>query len=342
MNERRTTNVLLLIIALPVIFYVLKLLSFIFIPLVLSMFIALMFLPLMRWLNKKNVPKAISLILVIFIIGLFLKTTGELVRLSSEEILSSENELFTKAESKLEALIIPLEEFFAIERVEGKSITLHYLQKLDLNKNFGSTIDFIGDIVSMTLITAFFVILLLAESLNFQKVLNSTIIRQKFSSVKVFMRIEKDLVTFIKVKFLISLCTGIGFTLACYFFDISFPIFWGLLAFVINFIQMVGSVVSVILLSLFAFVELDTTGILLFFILTITGVQIIMGGILEPIFMGKSFSINVITILVMLMFWGFIWGIPGMILSIPITVFLKIMLEQFPKTKVISNLMSGK
>ena len=61
---------------------------------------------------------------------------------------------------------------------------------------------------------------------------------------------------------------------------------------------MIGSVVSVILLSIFAFVELDPTSILLFFILTITLVQVVFGGILEPIFMGKSFSINIIAILV--------------------------------------------
>ena len=90
---------------------------------------------------------------------------------------------------------------------------------------------------------------------------------------------------------------------------------------------MIGSVISVVLLSLFAFIELNTTGTLLFFILTITLVQLIMGGVLEPIFMGKSFSINVITILVMLMFWGFLWGIPGLIMAIPITVFFKIILE---------------
>ncbi len=341
MNERRTTNILLLIIALPVFFYVLKLLSFIFIPLAFSMFIALLFWPLVRWLKKKKIPKTISILIVIFIIGVFFKLTGEVIQLSSKEILASENNLFEKAESKLESLIIPLESYFGIERVEGKSITLHYFQEIDVSKTFGSTIDLISSTITMTLITFFFAILLLAESLNFQKILNKTVIRQKFSSVKVFMRIEKDLITFIKVKFIISFFTGLGFTLACYFFDVSFPIFWGLFAFVVNFVQMIGSVISVLLLSLFAFVELDTTGILLFFILTITLVQLLMGGILEPIFMGKSFSINVITILVMLMFWGFLWGIPGMILSIPITVFIKIILEQFPKTKVIANLMSG-
>ena len=340
MNERRTTNILLLIIAMPVVFYVLKLLSFIFIPLVFSMFIALLFWPLVRWLRKKNTPKTISILIVILIISVFIKLTAEVIQLSSQEILASEN-LIEKAEFKLAHFILPLENYFGIERIEGKSIVLHYIQQIDLSKTFGSTIDLIGNTTSMTLMTFFFAILLLSESLNFQKILHHTVIRQQFSSVKVFMRIEKDLITFIKVKFLISLFTGIGFTLACYFFDVSFPVFWGLFAFVINFVQMVGSVISVLSLSLFAFIELDPTGILLFFILTITLVQLIMGGVLEPIFMGKSFSINVITILVMLMFWGFLWGIPGMILCIPITVFIKIILEQFPKTKVIANLMTG-
>jgi len=292
-------------------------------------------------LRKKRVPKTISLLLVVLVISVFIKLTGELIQLSSNEIIHSESNLFDKADSKLEDLVIPIEDFFGVEREEGKSITLHYLQEVDLSKTFGTTIDLIKNTVTMTLMTFFFAILLLAESLNFQKILNSILIRQEFSSIKVFLQIEKDIITFIKVKFIISFFTGLGFSLACYFFDVSFPIFWGLLAFVINFVQMIGSVISVLLLSLFAFVELDPTGTLLFFILTITLVQVIMGGILEPIFMGKSFSINVITILVMLMFWGFIWGIPGLILSIPITVFIKIILEQFPKTKIIANIMSG-
>lgn len=341
MNERKTTNILLLIIALPIVFYILKLLSFIFIPFVFSMFIALIFLPLMRWLRKKKVPKAINLLLVIVIIGVFFKLTGELIQLSSKEIINSESSLFDKAEIKLEKIIIPVEDFFGIKRIEEKSITLHYFQKIDLTKTFSSTIGSVGNTISMILMTFFFAILLLAESINLEKILNTILIRQKIASIKVFMRIEKDIITFIKVKFIVSFFTGLGFTLACYFFDVSFPIFWGLLAFIINFVQMIGSVISIILLSIFAFVEIDVTSTLLFFILIITLVQAIMGGILEPIFMGKSFSINVITILIMLMFWGFLWGIAGMVLSIPITVFLKIILEQSPKTKVLANLMSG-
>ena len=154
------------------------------------------------------------------------------------------------------------------------------------------------------------------------------------------MQVEKDILKFIVVKFLLSLFTGIGFSIACYAFDVSFPIFWGLFAFAINFIQMIGSVISVVVLSAFALVEIDNTGTLFFFVLSITGVQVLFGAILEPILMGKSFQINTITVLIMLALWGFIWGVPGLILSIPITALIKKIMEKFPGTAVYARIMS--
>ncbi len=341
MKDLRTTNMLLLVIVIPLVFYLLKILSFIFIPLISSMFIALLFLPLMRWLTKKRVPKFISIFIIILIVGGVLKIGGELIQLSSREILAADNLFFQKAQIKLGDLLFSVEQFFGLEFVEGENLMSQVFQKENIMKNFGSVFDFISSTLSMTLMTAFFVVLWLAESINFQKMLHTTILKQKYSSVKTFMKIEKDLIKFIKVKFMVSLFTGIGIGLACYFFDVSFPIFWGLFAFVINFVQMIGSFVSVILLAIFSFVELEPMSVWFFFTLAITGVQVLFGGILEPVFMGKSFSINIITILVMLMLWGYIWGIPGMIMAIPLTVFLKIILEQFPQTKVIANLISG-
>ncbi|WP_299399672.1 AI-2E family transporter [uncultured Gelidibacter sp.] len=338
MDKTRTTNLLLLVIVVPLVFYLLKILSFIFIPLAFSMFIALLFLPLMRWLGKKGVPKYISIFIVILLILLGLGITAELIHLSSKQILSSDSTFFAEAEVKLRNLKTSVESYFGVEL--GKNGNL--MAQIAETKNIGSAVGFIGGFLSMSLTTAFFTVLWLAESINVQKLLNATILKQKHTSVKTFLKIENDLIKFIKVKFLVSLGTGIFTGLACVYFDVSFPIFWGLFAFVINFVQMIGSFISVISLSLFAFVELDPTSTLLFFMLSITLVQVIFGAILEPIFMGKSFSINIIAVLVMLMFWGFIWGIPGMIMSIPITVFLKIILEQFPNTKIIAGLLSGK
>lgn len=341
MDKTRTTNMLLLVIVIPIIFYLLKVLSFIFIPLVFSMFIALLFLPLMRYLGRRKVPKIVSIVIVILIIVAGLKIGGELVKLSSKEIMATETTFFDKAQLKINELIFNTEDLFGIESVKGNTKLTRFFNKETLLNNFGPTLGALSNFLTALLMTTFFVVLWLAESINVQKLLNNTILKKKHTSIKTFRKIEKDLIKFIKVKFLVSLLTGIGTGLACFFFDVSFPVFWGLFAFVINFVQMVGSFISVILLSIFAFVELEPTSTLLFFIMSITGVQVLFGAILEPVFMGKSFSINIITVLVMLMFWGFIWGIPGLIMAIPVTVFIKIILEQFQSTKVLANLISG-
>jgi predicted PurR-regulated permease PerM len=301
------------------------------------MFIALLFLPLMRWLEKRRVPRLVRILIGILSIVAVFALGIELVKLSSKQIMSSDTVFFEQAEDKVASLKVYLEDTFAIEFQENKNVISQFIQ----SDNLGNTVGFLRTFLTSILMTLFFVVLLLAESINMHKVLNNTILKRKHASIKAFMKIEKDLITFIKVKVFVSLLTGIGTGLACVFFDVSFPIFWGLFAFVINFVQMVGSFISVILLSIFAFVELETSSVLFFFILSITGVQVLFGAILEPIFMGKSFSINVITVLIMLMLWGFIWGIPGLIMAIPITVFIKIILEQFESTKVIATLLSG-
>jgi len=343
MNKTRTTNLLLLVIVIPIFFYLLKVLDFIFIPLIFSMFIALQFLPIMRYFKKKNIPKAISISIVLLIMISGLVIGFELLKLSSKEILATNSNFLEKAQVKINDLVYSVESFFGVQSVNDNKDLMRFFKKeelLNINK-FGTTFRFISKFATGALMTVFFAVLWLGESINVQKVLNRTIIKKKHASIKTFRKIEKDLIKFIIVKVFVSLLTGIGTGLACYAFDVSFPVFWGLFAFLINFVQMVGSFVCVILLSIFAFIELEPTSGLLFFIISITGVQVLFGAILEPVFMGKSFSINIIAVLVMLMFWGFIWGVPGLIMAIPITVFIKIILEQFPNTKQVAKLLSA-
>ncbi len=323
------------------VFYLLKTLSFIFIPLTFGMFVALLFLPVMRWLSSKKFPKWLSIGVVIGIIAVVLKLFGELIKLSSREIINADSDFFQQAELKLTTLIGNVEGFIGIERIGNENVLLHYISQANLFKNFGNTLDFVGDTLTMILMTVFFGVLLLMDSFNFEKLLTKAVFKSKLMSVRTFLKIEKDIARFLIVKFLVSFGTGVGFTLACYAFDVSFPIFWGVFAFLINFVQMVGSVISVVLLSVFAFVEIDSYTVLLVFSLIITGVQVLFGAVLEPIFMGKTFSLNVVTVLVMLMLWGFIWGVPGLIMAIPITVILKIILEQIPSTSIIAEMMSG-
>ncbi len=306
------------------------------------MFIALLFTPLMRWMKRKGVPQTVGIFVVVILIAIGIWILSQLIRLSSQEIIATQDAFFDTASAKIHTMMEKISAFTGVKLVsEDSSMMSSFLNKESIVNNLGVTANFVGGTVSSLLMTIFFTVLWLGESVNVQKLLHYTIMKTEVASIRTFLKIEADLITFVKVKFAVSLFTGIGTGLACYFFDVSFPIFWGLFAFAINFVQMIGSFIAVIMVSIFAFVELDPTTTLLFFVITVTLVQVLFGAILEPIFMGKSFSINIITVLIMLMLWGFIWGVPGMIMSIPITVFLKIMFEQFASTRLIAKMLSG-
>lgn len=337
MKDLKTTNRLLLLMVIPLMFYLLKVVSFIIIPLVAAMFISLLFLPIMRKLNKLGVPKLGSLLAVLLLIAVGTILGIEIIQLAAQEIKQTDASFFAELNAKLSDLRAKAGALIGVDYAGSNSQALFNGESFDIS----NMLNILRKTATGLLMTIFFVVLLLAGSLNLQVFLRNFLFKQEFASIRIFRQVERGIQQFVVVKFIISLFTGIGFSAACYFFDIDFPIFWGLFAFAVNFIQMIGSVVSVILLSGFALVQMDSTGSLAAFILIITGVQILFGAILEPIFMGRTFSINVITILVMLAIWGFVWGIPGLIMAIPITVFLKITLEQFPKTRRIAETMEG-
>ena len=342
MKDLKTTNTLLLLLVIPVVFYVLKIMSFIFIPLILSMFISVLFLPMVRWLQKKKIPKVMRILLVILTVVVSFWLIVKLMVLSSTQVIEHSDSFLGKAKSQVDALVV------SIESALGKNITStdelfsELMNNIDLSSKFGPTLEYFKGTLTMILMTAFFVILWLAESINVQQIIKSMMVDHKYASVKTFLEIEKNLITFVRVKVIMSLLVGVSTGLICYFFGVSFPVFWGLFALLATYIQFIGPLFQLVLMTMFALVEFDFSSHFMFFMLAIVLVHIIIGSVLEPILMGKSFSINVITILVMLMLWGYIWGIPGMVLSIPITVFIKIILEQFPSTRGISILMSGR
>jgi len=302
------------------------------------MFIALLFIPLMRKMRRRGVHKLLRVLTSVVIIVAVGVLLFQVMSLSSREIVSTKDVFIEKAELKLSEAEALFSEKLGISLLPGDSDNPEVKRKMIMNYAESFSTFLVGTIPQL-LTTLFFVVLLLFESFDFEKLMHSTILKKRHTSIKAFKRIERDLVKFLFVKFLVSAGTGIGTGLVCYAFGVSFPIFWGLFAFAINFVQMVGSVIAIVACSLFAFVELELGSIFLYFVLCVSMVQVIFGSILEPIFMGKSFSINIIVVLIMLMFWGYVWGIPGMILSIPLTVFAKILLEQFEKTKRIAKLM---
>ncbi|MGB0862893.1 MAG: AI-2E family transporter [Saprospiraceae bacterium] len=342
MKELKSIRILLTVIVVPVIFYLLKILSFIFIPLFFGLFFSLLFLPLLRWLKKKKIPNLIALIMIVILIVVGILGGISIARIASHEVVNADQVFVDKAAFKVDEGLRIIENWtdMKVENNSLKSIIQNREVFQVLQKNFGTTLSLIQRLIVNILMTLFFLILLLSGSIDFQELMYEALFKNRMTSIKTFLTIERSISKFVQVKFVLSFATGLGFGLACYFFGVSFPLFWGLLTFALNFVQMIGSVISTILLALFAFIEINTTGNLLFFALILTGIQVLFGGVLEPIFMGQSFKINTIMVLVMLMLWGFIWGVPGLILSVPITVVLKTIIDETVETKLLSKLLS--
>lgn len=344
LQEINTIKKLLIIIVVPLILYLLNILSFVFIPFVFGLFIALLFSPLIRWLEKRKVPGFVGIIISLIIVSVMIGGTIKLVKLSSHELTSVDEDFMTKLDNRLNEVAKPIVEFMNINPHRGETDlkALFHNEKVQsqLFGNVGTGLNVAKNIITMTLMTLFFMILFLAGSINLEKLLELFIFKDKESKIKTIRSIEKDFFTYIVVKFAVSLATGLGVSLICYFFDVSFPIFWGLFAFLLNFIQMIGSIIAVIVICLFALVELNFTGTFLFFTILMVGIQVALGTVIDPILMSKSFSINTVTVLVMLAVWGIIWGIPGLILSVPITALLKRIFSQFKGTKVFAKMMT--
>jgi predicted PurR-regulated permease PerM len=342
LQELKAIKRLLTIMVIPIIFYALQLLSFIFIPLFFAFFFGLLFSPILRWLTRKNIPKTGSLTIITIIIVIVFLIVFKVGQLAGNQIMAADQDFWNVAAVKINKLLVSAEDILGMEiRGSGFKTIVKNKEVLDaIQNNIGSTLRVFQETFTMSLVTIFFLVLLLSGSMNFQNVMHDTLFTSRLSSIKTFLKIEQSIVTFIKVKSITSLLTGIGFGLVVYFFGVSFPLFWGLLAFLLNYIQLLGSVIVTVLLVFFAVVETNTVGSLVLFALILIIVQLAFGSVLEPILMGQSFKINTIAVLVMLMFWGYLWGVPGLVLAIPITVILKTILEQFPNTKLIAKILS--
>jgi predicted PurR-regulated permease PerM len=129
----------------------------------------------MRWLGRRKIPKFLSIIIVLLLVAGGLKIGIELIQLSSRQVLGSNTEFFSKAEAKLADVKIYLSDSFDIEIKNDKNFLGQFFEK----ENLGSTIGFLNSFLTSLLMTVFFVVLWLAESINVHKLLNNTLLRRK-------------------------------------------------------------------------------------------------------------------------------------------------------------------
>jgi len=312
-----------------------KVASEVVVILFLAIFIASIFSALLRYLEKKCLPKFIS---YLFVLSIFLTLSLLLAYIINISIKDFGANL-PFYEQKLQALV---ENSINLIAQYGYTIDKDtILEALNLSSFFGFTTNIIGSVgsfLSKFLLIIIGVAFILAESKSFETKLK-VIFKYNAKKLEHFNLFSHNIQKYFIVKTTTSFLTGAIIAITLLMFDIDYPILWGVIAMLFNFVPVVGSIIAAIpavLISLLN-VDINTTLILIVFYVTI---NISISNIIEPKLMGKELGLSPLVIFFSLIFWGWILGIVGMFLAVPITMTLKIAFNSNSETHWLAILMS--
>jgi len=153
-------------------------------------------------------------------------------------------------------------------------------------------------------------------------------------------RINHDMQTYLGVKTFVSVLTGLGSYIVMRAVGLDFAEFWALLIFILNYIPTIGSLVATIFPALLALVQFDSLWQFAVVLLGITAIQQFVGSFLDPALMGQSLNLSPVVVIFSLVLWGWLWGIVGAFLCVPLTVLVLIVLQNFEGTRWVAILLS--
>lgn len=304
-------------------------------PLLMGLFISIICAQPIMWLQKKKIPQTLAVfIVIIFIVGIFIGFS-ELIGSS----LSSFSQNVGVYEANLDAMGQNLMEFTSSKGINISSAKVANL--FDVSKVMNLTAGILGQLGSFmgNALTIFFLAVFLLLELD-TLTIKSKLVFGKSNTSKYLFSIFESIRHYLSIKTATSLFTGFMIWIALEIIGLDYAIIWGLIAFLLNYIPNIGSIVAAIPAVLFALIQLGFGGVLWTGIVFVAA-NMIVGNIIEPKMMGKGLGLSTYVVFVSLLFWGFILGTVGMFLSVPLTMAIKIMLEQNPKTEWIAIMLGS-
>jgi predicted PurR-regulated permease PerM len=298
------------------------------VPLLLAIFIAVICLPVMQLLKKYGVPQTLSVILVI--IGFL--CIGFLLVLLFQTSLDDFSNSLPEYERRLNQLSQDL-----LQSIQPQMLdSVNELLSDTLNPSVGmqllaNSLSSVGVVLTNGFLILLTVIFILFEASSFPRKITSAFSKSKepLERYENFIQIVNN---YLGIKTLISFFTGT----TVYFFllvtGVDFPVLWALLAGFLNFIPNIGSILAAIPPVLLATIQFGP-GRALIIIIGYVVINLVYGNFLEPRLMGKKLGLSTLVVFVSLVFWGWVLGPVGMLLSVPLTMIVKIGLEGNDNTR---------
>ena len=331
--------------------------SSIMIPFLVAVFIAAISLPLLTWLQRR-LPMIVAVLgtilmdlLVIALAGYLVGSTANQVAGEMGEIQSTLTEWIEDGGDWLEERGVPVASWLGDSTADGTGDGAEAVDPespdaaqaaseggddslpLALFSRFepGFLVDFVNRTLRTTTaaLSSFLVISLIVIFTLFEAASFGPKVRAAFGSAGAearFARAMHEIQHYMGIKTVISLATGLLIGIWVGVMGVEFAIFWGLVAFVLNFIPNLGSIIAAVPTTLLAMVQIGV-GRALLVALGYLVVNMVIGNFIEPPLLGRRLGLSTLVVVLSLVFWGWVWGPVGMLLSVPLTMVVKILLE---------------
>ncbi len=310
--------------------------SSIVIPFLLSIFIATVSAPAIFWLERLKLPRILAFLIVLSFVVFVLFGFGYILSTSVDSFLSNTPQYTAKIMDMVGSFKEILDRF-GIE-----------ISKADLEAMFDPSglLNFAGGFLKSfsTVLSKSFIIFLGVTFMLFEtsslKTKMYLLSKQDESDENPFEKFSQKLNSYLAIKTVISFVTGILVTIGLTIIGVDFALLLGVIVFLLNYIPSIGSVIAAVPAVLVALVGLDISSV--FWVITLyLVINVVMGNVVEPRYMGKGLGLSVVVIFFSLIFWGWVLGSVGMFLAVPLSMTIKLAFESHPSTKDIAMLLSS-
>ncbi len=306
----------------------------IIIPILLALFISVISAQPIAWLEKRKVPHTLSIVLVLSGMLMIMLLLGGMIGRSLAQFSQDAPKYEENLREIMGGLIKSLNQMgldFSSDQV------VHILDPGKILNFTANIVSQIGSVLSDSFMILLIAIFMLSEIKDFA--LKAEVIQKTQSrSMAYFNQIGESIRQYLSIKTVVSLLTGVLIALWLWIIGVDYPILWGIIAFMLNYIPNIGSILAAVPTMFLALVQLGPVGVLWTGI-GYLAVNLIVGNVIEPKVMGKGLGLSTLVVFLSLIVWGYIFGSVGMFLSVPLTMTIKIMLEASENTRWIAVLL---
>jgi predicted PurR-regulated permease PerM len=335
--QNRNAGALISIAAVVVIVFGMQAAKVLLVPFLLAVFLALIAVRPMLWLQERKVPAIVAVLLIVTAMMLVLAVVGVIVGSSIAEFTAA----LPTYQARLDGIVNATISF--LSRLAGDEQSFANLNDL-INPGWAmgmaaNILNALSDALTNTFLILFTMVFILLEASSARVKIRAAFGRDA-SSMKSPRAFLVNLGRYLGIKTIISMVTGLTAALLTWAIGVDFPLLWGMFAFLLNYVPTIGSIIAAVPAVLMALVQLgvgDATSTAIGFL----AINVVFGNFLEPRLMGHGVGLSPLIVFTGLVLWGWIFGPVGMLLSVPLTMTLKMALESNEQTRWIAILIGS-